>query len=131
MAGAVIVTTPQDIALLDAIKGIEMFRKVDVPILGVIENMATHVCKVCGHEEHIFGGDCELGLSSDYNISVLARLPLDICIREQSDVGHPNVIAMPSSHITRCFEEAATAIVHALKSHDVESDFPEITISED
>ena len=91
VSGAVIVTTPQDIALQDAHKGIEMFRKVDIPILGVIENMAVHVCSQCGHQEHIFGEDGGKRISTDYGVPLLASLPLALSIREQTDAGQPRV----------------------------------------
>ena len=95
VSGAVIVTTPQDIALLDAQKGIEMFLKVDVPVLGVVENMAVHVCSQCGHREHIFGNEGGERIARDYGVPLLASLPLSLGIREQTDAGTPTVIAAP------------------------------------
>ena len=133
LAGAVIVTTPQDIALLDAQKGIEMFRKVDVPILGVIENMAVHICSQCGHAEHIFGADGGERIARDYGVPLLASLPLALSIREQTDAGRPTVIAEPDSSVTRCYLEAARSILAALAAGgaDAAGTFPEITISDD
>ena len=132
LAGAVIVTTPQDIALLDAQKGIEMFRKVDVPILGVIENMAVHVCSSCGHTEHIFG---ELGgerIAREYGVPLLASLPLALSIREQTDAGNPTVAAAPDSPEAACYQQAAAAIATTLGDTDTSAqDFPSITISND
>src|SRR5690606_25656146 len=93
VTGAVIVTTPQDIALLDAKKGIEMFRKVNVPVLGVVENMATHICSNCGHEEHIFGAGGGERIAQEYQAELLGSLPLDLSIRQQADAGEPSVIA--------------------------------------
>lgn len=100
VSGAVIVTTPQDIALLDAQKGIEMFRKVNIPVLGVVENMAMHVCSNCGHVEHIFGEGGGARLSSDYDVDLLESLPLDIDIRTQTDGGTPTVVAEPDGEVT-------------------------------
>ncbi|WP_243040024.1 iron-sulfur cluster carrier protein ApbC [Dyella sedimenti] len=99
VAGAVIVTTPQDIALLDARKALKMFEKVEVPVLGVVENMATHVCSACGHEEHIFGEGGGMRMAGQYGVAYLGSLPLDIRIREQADGGMPTVAAMPDSDL--------------------------------
>src|SRR6185295_15704936 len=93
LSGAVIVTTPQDIALLDARKGLKMFQKVDVPVLGIVENMSTHVCSGCGHEEPIFGTGGGRQMAEQYGVELLAELPLDIRIREQADGGRPTVAA--------------------------------------
>ena len=133
VSGAVIVTTPQDIALLDARKGIEMFRKVDVPILGVIENMAVHVCSQCGHREHIFGEQGGERIARDYGAPLLASLPLSLAIREQTDSGTPTVIADPESEATRSYLAAADAIGQALAGGDdgVVRQFPNISISDD
>lgn len=103
VTGAVIVTTPQDIALLDAKKGIEMFRKVNVPVLGVVENMATHICSNCGHEEHIFGEGGGARIAADYQTQCLGSLPLTLSIREQMDRGEPTVVAEPDSDITETY----------------------------
>jgi ATP-binding protein involved in chromosome partitioning len=107
VTGAVIVTTPQDIALLDAQKGIEMFRKVNVPIIGVIENMAVHICSQCGHQEHLFGEGGGKRVADDYQTHLLAALPLDLKIREQTDSGKPTVIAEPDSDIAQLYKKAA------------------------
>lgn len=133
VSGAVIITTPQDIALLDAQKGIEMFRKVDVPILGIIENMAVHVCTQCGHQEHIFGEHGGERIARDYGVPLLASLPLALSIREQSDAGNPTVIAEPESAVTALYLEAAAAVQAALadKGDDAVRHFPEIKISDD
>ncbi|MDN3638858.1 iron-sulfur cluster carrier protein ApbC [Simiduia curdlanivorans] len=107
VTGSVIVTTPQDIALLDAKKGIEMFRKVNVPVLGVVENMATHICSNCGHEEHIFGEGGGERIARDYQTTLLGSLPLDLSIREQVDVGVPSVVADPESDISQTYRRIA------------------------
>ena len=133
VAGAVIVTTPQDIALLDAQKGIEMFRKVNVPILGIIENMAVHVCSQCGHEEHIFGADGGQRIAQDYGVPLLASLPLSLAIREQTDAGNPTVVAEPASAAAASYLEAARTIRETLESTPEESasSFPNISMSDD
>lgn len=107
VSGAVVVTTPQDIALLDAKKGIEMFRKVHVPVLGVIENMATHICSNCGHEEHIFGQGGGERIAREYGVSVLGSLPLNLSIREQADSGKPTVAADPDGPIAAIYRQIA------------------------
>ncbi len=107
VSGAVIVTTPQDIALLDARKGLRMFQKVAVPVLGVVENMSTHVCSNCGFEEHIFGAGGGRRMAEQYGVDLLAELPLDIRIREQSDSGKPTVVAEPESKLGRAYIELA------------------------
>jgi len=107
VAGAVIVTTPQDIALLDARKALKMFRKVEVPVLGIVENMATHVCSNCGHEEHIFGEGGGARMAAQYDVPYLGSLPLDIRIREQADSGMPTVVAIPDSELTARYREIA------------------------
>jgi len=110
LAGAVIVTTPQDIALLDARKAIEMFRKVEVPILGIIENMSTHICSECGHEEAIFGEGGGLSIAQEYGVSLLGKLPLSISIREQSDGGKPTVLNEPEGNVAKSFRQIAIQI---------------------
>jgi ATP-binding protein involved in chromosome partitioning len=105
VSGAVIVTTPQDIALADARKGLRMFEKVEVPVLGIIENMSTHVCSNCGHEEHIFGSGGGRRMADQYGVELLAELPLDIRIREQADSGRPTAVAEPDSTLGRAFIE--------------------------
>jgi ATP-binding protein involved in chromosome partitioning len=107
VSGAVIVTTPQDIALLDAQKALRMFEKVHVPVLGIIENMATHVCSNCGHEEHVFGEGGGARMAEQYGVPLLGSLPLDIRIREQADGGTPTVAAMPDSDLAARYREIA------------------------
>ncbi len=114
VSGAVIVTTPQDIALLDARKGIEMFRKVDIPVLGVVENMSTHICSNCGHEEAVFGAGGGEKLSRDYDCKLLGQLPLAMAIREQADGGQPSVVADPESAHARRYLEIAARLSAAL-----------------
>jgi ATP-binding protein involved in chromosome partitioning len=114
MSGAVVVTTPQDIALLDARKGIEMFRKVHVPVLGIVENMSTHICSQCGHEEAIFGAGGGAHIAAEYQTELLGRLPLSMAIREQSDSGRPPVVADPSGEISQQFRTIARRIVSVI-----------------
>lgn len=132
LSGAVIVTTPQDVALLDARKGIEMFRKVDVPILGVVENMAVHVCSQCGHQEAIFGAGGGDSLSRDYDTRVIGRLPLDILIREKTDGGTPVVASEPDGAIAEAYLSLASEVTQALsKGATSAQPAPVITISDD
>ena len=133
MTGAVIVTTPQDIALIDAKKGIKMFEKVGVPILGLVENMAVHVCSQCGHAEHIFGADGGKAMAKEYNIDYLGALPLSRTIREQADAGNPTVVANPESEIAGLYKAVArqVAIAIAQKNKDFSSKFPTIKISKE
>jgi ATP-binding protein involved in chromosome partitioning len=130
VSGAVIVTTPQDIALLDARKGLKMFEKVEVPVLGIIENMSIHICSQCGHEEHIFGEGGGQRMSDDYNVDFLGALPLDKKIREEVDSGRPSVVAEPDGPIARIYRDIArrTAAKLALRSKDVAAKFPQIVI---
>ena len=107
VSGAVIVTTPQDIALLDARRGLQMFKKVAVPVLGVIENMSTHVCSSCGHEEAIFGSGGGQSMADDFDIELLGQLPLDASIREQTDSGNPTVVSAPDSPQAESYRSAA------------------------
>jgi ATP-binding protein involved in chromosome partitioning len=107
VSGAVVVTTPQDIALLDARKGLRMFQKVAVPVLGVVENMSTHVCSNCGHEEPIFGAGGGERMAQQYGVRLLGQLPLDIRIRKETDEGHPTVVADPGSRIGRAYLDMA------------------------
>jgi len=107
VSGAVIVTTPQDIALLDARKGLRMFQKVAIPVLGVVENMSTHVCSKCGHEEPIFGTGGGARMAAQYGVALLGALPLDIRIREETDAGRPTVVADPDGAVGRAYLEAA------------------------
>jgi len=133
VSGAVIVTTPQDIALLDAQKGIEMFRKVDVPILGIVENMAVHICSQCGHREHIFGEHGGQRIASDYGVPLLGSLPLSLSIREQTDSGRPTVLVEPDSPVTAIFLQVAAAVELALaqQGDSAVQQFPDINISDD
>ena len=133
MTGAVIVTTPQDIALADARKGVAMFDKVGVPILGLVENMAVHVCSNCGHVEHIFGADGGKRYAAEKGIDYLGALPLALSIREQADSGRPSVVADPEGEVAAIYKAIArqVAIRIAAKSKDFSSKFPSITISRD
>ena len=130
VTGAIIVTTPQDIALLDARKGLKMFEKVNIPILGIVENMSTHICSHCGHEEPIFGAGGAAIMCQDYHVDLLGSLPLDIKIREQSDKGRPIVIQAPESEIAAVYKKIArsTAIKIANSGLDHSSKFPNIVI---
>ncbi|WP_042301486.1 iron-sulfur cluster carrier protein ApbC [Paraburkholderia kururiensis] len=130
VTGAVIVTTPQDIALLDAKKGLKMFEKVGIPILGIVENMSTHICSNCGHEEHIFGAGGGERMAKEYGVEVLGSLPLDISIREQADSGHPTVAADPQGRIAGIYREIArkVAIHIAERARDMTSKFPNIVV---
>jgi len=110
VTGAVIVTTPQDIALMDARKGLKMFEKVGVKIIGIVENMSTHICSQCGHEEHIFGAGGGEKMCADYNTEFLGGLPLDIRIREQTDSGKPTVVADPDGNIAKEYKQIARRI---------------------
>lgn len=114
VTGAVIVTTPQDIALLDAIKGIEMFRKVRVPVLGVVENMATHICSNCGHAEAIFGAGGGARIAGDYDTELLGALPLSLAVREQADSGAPSVVADPSGEPALAYRDIALKMASRL-----------------
>jgi ATP-binding protein involved in chromosome partitioning len=131
LTGAVIVTTPQDIALIDAIKGIRMFEKVGVPILGIVENMAVHVCSQCGHNEHIFGEDGGKTMAAKNNIAYLGALPLAMQIRVQADAGMPTVVAAPDSDVAGIYRGVARKVALAIaeKNKDFSSKFPTITIS--
>lgn len=130
VTGAIIVTTPQDIALLDARKGLKMFEKVGIPILGIVENMSTHICSKCGHEEHIFGAGGGALMASDYQVDLLGSLPLDMQIRMQADSGQPTVVAQPDSKIAHIYKEIArkAAIKIANASLDHSAKFPNIVI---
>lgn len=132
VTGAVVVTTPQDIALLDAKKGIEMFRKVNVPVLGVVENMATHICSNCGHEEHVFGEGGGERIARTYQTQLLGSLPLDLSICAQVDAGKPSVAADPESAISQRYRAIARKLVDAVtRLHESNNDFPDIEISDD
>ncbi len=131
VTGAVIVTTPQDIALIDARKGLKMFEKVGIPILGIVENMAVHICSNCGHAEHIFGAEGGAKMAEQYGVEHLGSLPLDIRIREQADAGRPTVIAEPDSAITATFKDIArkVAVRIAEKAKDMSLKMPTIKVS--
>jgi ATP-binding protein involved in chromosome partitioning len=130
VTGAVIVTTPQDIALLDARKGLKMFEKVGVPILGIVENMSTHICSKCGHSEEIFGSGGGAKMASDYSVALLGQLPLDIAIRQQVDGGRPSVVADPEGHVAEIYKAIArrVAVKLAEQAKDHSAKFPTIKI---
>lgn len=130
VSGAVIVTTPQDVALLDAVKGLQMFRKVSVPVLGIVENMSTHVCTNCGHEEHLFGSGGGGQLAADSDVELLGTLPLDIRIREQTDSGIPSVIAEPDAAPALAYRATARRMAArlAIRKKDYSSRFPNIVV---
>jgi ATP-binding protein involved in chromosome partitioning len=130
VSGAVIVTTPQDIALLDARKGLKMFEKVEVPVLGIVENMSIHICSECGHEEPIFGSGGGEKMAAEYSVDLLGALPLDMSIRKQADGGVPTVVAEPDSRLAQIYGEIArkTAAKLAAKSKDYSAKFPKIVI---
>ncbi|MFZ6775460.1 iron-sulfur cluster carrier protein ApbC [Undibacterium sp. Ji83W] len=130
VTGAVIVTTPQDIALLDARKGLKMFEKVGIPILGIVENMSIHICSNCGHAEHIFGEGGGQKMCADFGVDFLGGLPLTMTIRQQADSGTPTVVAEPDGQIAGLYKDIArkVAIKVAEKAKDMTSKFPTITI---
>ena len=130
VSGAVIVTTPQDIALLDARKGLKMFEKVEVPVLGIVENMSIHICSQCGHAEHIFGEGGGERMAKQYGVEFLGALPLDIKIREQADGGKPTVAAEPDGPVAAIYRDIArrVAAALALKTRDYSGKFPNIVI---
>jgi ATP-binding protein involved in chromosome partitioning len=132
VAGAIIVTTPQDIALADARKGLAMFEKVSVPVLGIIENMSVHVCTNCGHAEHIFGAGGGTRLAAEHDVALLGELPLDARIREQADGGRPSVVAEPDGPAARAYVEAArkAAAVLARRARDRSTLFPKIVVED-
>ncbi len=133
VTAAVIVTTPQDLALLDARRAYEMFQKVNVPVLGIVENMSIHVCSQCGHAEAIFGEGGGKHMADQYGISLLGQLPLDMQIREQTDSGKPTMVASPDSKNAALYEEIARQIIVKLAAGDVTdmSQFPKIVIQND
>ncbi|HUJ86883.1 MAG TPA: iron-sulfur cluster carrier protein ApbC [Burkholderiales bacterium] len=130
VTGAVIVTTPQDIALIDARKGLKMFEKVGIPILGVVENMSIHVCPKCGHESHIFGSGGADRMCADYGTELLGQLPLDAAIREQADSGRPTVVADPDGRVAEIYRRIARrcAVKIAESQRDMTSKFPNIVV---
>ena len=125
VAGAIIVTTPQDIALLDAQKGIEMFLKVNIPVLGIVENMAVHICSQCGHGEHIFGDGGGAKVADEYSTKLLGSLPLELAIRQQGDLGVPAVEAFKDTQVAQQYRDIADSIMTELASMD-STDGPEI-----
>lgn len=132
LSGAVVVTTPQDVALLDARKGIEMFRKVNVPILGVVENMGVHICSQCGHAEAIFGEGGGEQLARDYGVHVIGSLPLDLTIREHADSGHPVVVAQPDSAVAQSYHELAKRLISEIDKVAAEPTAgPQISVTDD
>jgi ATP-binding protein involved in chromosome partitioning len=130
VTGAVIVTTPQDIALIDARKGLKMFEKVGIPILGVVENMSFHICPKCGHESHIFGSGGAERMSRDYGTELLGQLPLDESIRSQTDSGKPSVVSEPDGKIAEIYRRIARrcAVKIAELQRDMTSKFPNIVV---
>jgi ATP-binding protein involved in chromosome partitioning len=133
VTGAVIVTTPQDIALLDARKGLKMFEKVGIPILGIVENMSTHICSNCGHAEAIFGSGGGESMCAEYDVEFLGALPLTMTIREQTDSGKPTVVADPDGPVATIYKEIArkVAVKVAEKAKDMTSKFPNIVVKND
>jgi ATP-binding protein involved in chromosome partitioning len=132
VAGAVIVTTPQDLALADARKGLRMFEKVNVPVLGIVENMSTHICSNCGHEEHIFGAGGGARMAQQYGVELLGELPLDARIRAETDAGTPSVIAEPQSARAQAYFSMARRAAGELarRERDRSSLFPKIVVEE-
>ncbi|KAF1050686.1 MAG: Iron-sulfur cluster carrier protein [Stenotrophomonas maltophilia] len=132
VAGALIVTTPQDLALLDAKKGVEMFRKVNIPVLGVVENMAVHICSNCGHAEHLFGEGGGEKLAAQYGVDLLASMPLSMAIREQADGGKPTVVADPQSQLAMIYQAMARSVgARIALSEQNAPAMPSISISDD
>ena len=130
VTGAIIVTTPQDIALLDARKGLKMFEKVNIPILGIVENMSIHICSKCGNEEHIFGTGGGEQMCKDYDVEFLGSLPLEMAIREMADSGKPTVVGAPDSRTAEIYRTIArrVAVKVGEKAKDMTSKFPNIVI---
>ncbi|AQZ96150.1 iron-sulfur cluster carrier protein ApbC [Halopseudomonas phragmitis] len=131
VTGAVIVTTPQDLALLDAKKGIEMFNKVNIPVLGVVENMAIHICSNCGHAEHLFGEGGGERLAEQYGVDLLASMPLSMMIREQADGGTPTVVAEPECQISMIYQDMARHVGARIAERAQAPAMPSISISDD
>ena len=129
VSGVVIVTTPQDIALLDARKGVEMFRKVDIPVLGVVENMSVHHCPNCGYQSHLFGAGGGEKVSNEFGVALLGELPLAIEIREQADGGTPSVAADPEGAVAATYRNVARHLAARLWALD--TDMPQITMDDD
>ncbi|HSG91126.1 MAG TPA: iron-sulfur cluster carrier protein ApbC [Pseudomonadales bacterium] len=131
VAGAVIVTTPQDIALIDAIKGVEMFRQVEVPVLGIVENMSMHICSACGHMEHLFGEGGGARIAERYGTVLLGALPLAMEIREQADSGKPTVVAAPDSATAHVYRDIARLMAARLAARSGGARIPSISITDD
>ncbi|WP_097460285.1 iron-sulfur cluster carrier protein ApbC [Mangrovitalea sediminis] len=133
VTGAVIVTTPQDIALLDCKKGIEMFRKVEIPVLGVVENMSIHICSNCGHQEPLFGSGGGAKVADQYETELLGQLPLHLTIREQTDSGNPSVMAEPDSEVAMIYRDIARKVGAKLsqRARNLSSPIPSFSVSED
>lgn len=133
VSGSIIVTTPQDIALLDAKKGIEMFRKVDIPVLGIVENMSTHICSQCGHEEAIFGSGGGEAIAEQYTAELLGQLPLALSIRQQVDTGQPTVLADPDSVYAQSYRQIArkAAAILAQRNREQANPMPAIVVEND
>lgn len=131
VSGSVVVTTPQDIALLDARRGIEMFNKVNIPVLGVIENMSTHICSNCGHAEAIFGEEGGQTLAAEYGVEVLGKLPLSLAIRKQADMGAPTVVSEPDSDAAQIYLSIARKLGATLASRSGQFSMPTIGMSDD
>jgi ATP-binding protein involved in chromosome partitioning len=130
VTGAVIVTTPQDIALLDARKGLKMFEKVEIPVMGIVENMSTHICSKCGHEEHIFGEGGGRRMAEENDVDFIGSIPLDIRIREQTDGGKPTVVAEPDGRLAQIYRDIARRVAGKLSKQkkDFSAKFPGIVI---
>jgi ATP-binding protein involved in chromosome partitioning len=130
VTGAIIVTTPQDIALLDARKGLKMFEKVEIPVLGIVENMSTYICPKCGHEDHIFAEGGGQKMSEQYDVDFLGALPLDRRIREETDAGKPTVVAEPDCRISKIYRDIARRVSAklSLQKKDYAAKFPSIVI---
>jgi ATP-binding protein involved in chromosome partitioning len=133
VTGAVVVTTPQDIALLDCQRGIEMFRKVDIPVLGVVENMSVHICSNCGHKEPLFGEGGGSRVAESYETTLLGQMPLHMTIREQTDSGQPSVVAEPDSEVARTYRDTARRMGALLskRSRNLSSPIPSISMTDD
>ena len=133
VTGAVIVTTPQDIALQDGRKGIEMFRKVDIPVLGVVENMSTHICSNCGHQEPLFGSDGGERIAREYDTELLGQLPLHLTIREQTDAGTPSVVAEPDSEVAMVYRDIGRRVGAQLsqRARNESAPIPSVSMSDD
>ena len=133
VTGAVIVTTPQDIALLDARKGLKMFEKVGIPIIGIVENMSTHTCSNCGHTEAVFGHGGGEKMCKDFGVDFLGALPLTMSIREQADSGRPTVVAEPDGPVAKVYKDIArkVAVKVAERAKDMSSKFPSIVVRND